>query len=385
MYTTGALLYLINYDYEHENYEDSQTVRASIYKKLQHVIKGGKEPCFENSHCWGYTQLCQAFALIKNKKELWNLFSNEEKERITQLMRMFLFMWNWGCNKYNHYRTGAGMRGNFCKVSSPNYELNNNALIIYIIHYFYGRLTGEPDQFLALNEILRNVHYDTEMEKLKNYGFMNAHDTWTTRVVSVTGEELVSVKDIFNNGGEIYTEHEEFEVINPYYLGYGKGVKINISYWDERHKDEPTCEIPHKMIKTILDECFSGVCTSTIHIEDYDFTAGLKDGTVSPYEGREGMMHEFNLAFDGVSRRSSIHHCIIDFILVVNTINTLKKLNIIDVTKEEYWPNIQVGMEDFLYKYEHGYNGFSLGYRERDKETDILLQKDIWQNQFIKS
>lgn len=54
----GAYLYLVVYDYEHEEYEEKELVRNLIHTKLRCVLYEGMEPCFENSHCWGYAPFC---------------------------------------------------------------------------------------------------------------------------------------------------------------------------------------------------------------------------------------------------------------------------------------------------------------------------------------
>ena len=380
--TTSALLYLIAYDYEHENYEEKELVRAAIYYKLYNILHKGNEPAFENTHCWGNGPLCEAIALIKNKKELWSLFDEDEHIRLNQIMRMFLFMWNWGCNKYNNYTTGAGMHGNFHKASSPNYMLTNNLLIVYLVHYFHGNCYGKI--FEEINEILNTVDYDTEMETLRELGFYNAYKIWTTPAQEgINCRNTPSTKEIFENGGEIFLKKIQFEMPNMVRAGKGKGVKLNISYWDVKHQETPLVSIPHGILEQLFVDCFSGGnVVSSVNIEDYDYTAKIKDDTISPYEGQEGMMKEYNIEFDGISRRSSHIHCAIDFMLVACAIASLKLLGISDITEKEYWSKVKVGMADFLYKNEHGYNGFSLGAAEKTRIVEMPLWEKYWNEKY---
>lgn len=380
--TTSALLYLITYDYEHEGYSEKEAVRASIHDKFEFVLHKGMEPAFENSHCWGYGPLCESIALIKNKAELWDLFTEDEHVRLNQIMRMFLFMWNWGCNKYNNYTTGAGMHGNFHKASSPNYMLTNNLLIVFLVHYFHGNCYGKI--FEEINEILNNVDYDTEMETLRRLGFYNAYAIWTTPArEGIDGRNTPSTKEIFENGGEIFLKKIQFEMPNMVRAGRGQGVKINVSYWDVKNQDAGLVPIPSGLLDQLFSDCFSGgAVASVVEIEDYDYTCKIKDDTISPYEGQEGMMKEFNIPFDGISRRSSLMHCAIDFMLVACAVATLRNLCEVDLTQKEYWNKIKVGMADFLYKNEHGYNGFSLGNRERATTVNLPLWAEYWNEKY---
>lgn len=374
----GSYLYLVVYDYEHKDYEEKELVREKIHSKMYDILYGGMEPAFENSHCWGYAPLCQALTLIHNKQELWELFTEDEQKRIHQIMKMFLFMWNWGCNKYNNYITGAGMHGNFHKASSPNYLFTNNLLIIFLLHYFHGTCNGS-NQFVEMNEILRNADYEAEMNILRDYGWNNALKSWTVPDrIGVNGSICYGTKHIFENGGKLTGEKRQFEVLCETSFGYGQGVKINISYWDTKNREKGLIPIPHGIIEQIYTDCFCNECKSVVEIEDYDYICSIQDKTTSPYEGRYGMMKEFNLEFDGVSTRSSLKHCKIDFYLVATTSAAIQLLGISNLQETAFWESIKVGMADYLYKEEHGYNGFSLGQREAIAEINIEQWKNHW-------
>jgi hypothetical protein len=52
-------------------------------------------------------------------------------------------------------------------------------------------------------------------------------------------------------------------------------------------------------------------------------------------------------------------------------------LCIIDLTSTNYWQQIQIGIEDYIYKAEHGYNSFSLGFEE-GSDMKKRINKTFW-------
>lgn len=383
--STAALLYLIIYDYEQEDsYEDHEEVQSAIYTKLSNVISGCKEPAFDNSHCWGYSPLCASIALIKNKESLWDLFNIEEQARLTQCMKMFLYMWNWGCNKHNNFRTGAGLHGNFTKANSVNYMLTNNVLITFCRHFFGDLSNTSATPHINCNNILTTADYDAEIAKLREFNFMNAYTTWTRPEQPITDEITQwSTRDLFIDGKnrtKLFIPNIQFEVVNPAYAGYGRGVKINISYWNPTKPEVPLINVPIGLINDILDYCFNQRVISSVIIEDFNFTAKCKNDAVSPYENQEGMMEEFNLNFDGAGRRSSLFHCDIDFVLVSCLMAAWKHLGIYDIMSTDRASKIAVGMNDYLFKKMNNYEGFSLGYPEKPGNSiDISIWKHYWE------
>lgn len=378
---TSALLYLILYDYEHEDYEEKLSVHKAIHDKIAPILSGGKEPAFDNGCCWGYSLLCESFALIKHRPELWALFSTHERNRMTCLMEMFLIMWQWGCNKYNNYKTGASMRGNYNKAAASNYKFTNNLLIPFCLDFL-----NYPNGYGTWTYFMKQLNYDKKMAELKELGFINAYKNWTTPVrVAADGTILPSTKTIWEKGGKCYREEVQCEILNTTFAGWGNGIHHSVQYHDEKHPEEGNKDIPLGVIEHVFKDCFNNICVSQVRIEDYNYMAGIADGTTSPYEGQYGMMQEFNIEFDGGSRRSSIYHCDIDFVLATAAIATLKHLCIIDLTSTNYWQQIQIGMEDYIYKAEHGYNSFSLGFEEGSdmkKRINKTLWLDYWKEYY---
>ena len=383
--SVGSVLSLVVYDYEcNDNYPRMSEIRSGIKYALKKILYGGGEPTFNNSHNWGYPALAQIFALIKNKKALWEMFNQDEQERITCLMKMFALMWNFGCNKYNHFRTGIGLHGNYSKDRNPNYLFSNDAIILYCVHFF-GDLR-------AVNKIMANTKYDEIISELNHFGFTNALRTWTTPGFEKHNGELV------NGARELYGVLEDRQA-TPYYsneahiidsegniynAGKGKGCTLPFFYEDRDNKVKDFISYPKNVYIKLLNKCFNGgVCQDSINIVSEDFQTGIKDHSVSPYNGMEGMMLEFN-STDSMGIRSSLFHSEIDFYLVAMMVKSLKLLGI-DVFADapELEAKTKVGMLDCIYKKKHGYIGYSMGeieneYRSFDREEWINDWESIY-------
>jgi hypothetical protein len=374
---TSALLALIVYDYEQgEGYTNQDLVRNSIKRKLVPVLYQGKEPCFDNGHCWGYPVLCQAFSLIKNKASLWSMFSPQTQHRITVLMEMFIHMWNFGCNKYNGFQTGIGLHGNYKKNANPNYMLSNEALILPCVHFF-----GNMHECC---QVMIHRPYEKIIQELKILGFKNAYRTWMTPGFELPdGTISAGARELF---GEInkrrntpgYWNYAYVKDVsgNIFTAGRGKGCTLPYYYKDRDFDAKDFESYPKEVYEHILAKTFSGgLCQDSIRIDvEQDFITSIKDGTNSPYLGFDGMMWEFN-SWDFYGTRSSLFHSMIDFYLITTLLTTLKLLNVKLFDNESQKARIIIGMDDCLYKYFHGYIGYSMGQIEN---SDQIPKLNVW-------
>lgn len=358
----SALLFLIVHEKERKqkiplmNYENREDVRQRIVEHTRHIISGGKEPCFDLGPCWGYLPLCCSFAILHHDPDLWALFNDDDKARITQVMKMFAYICNLGCNVNNNYGTGLSMKGNFGKWRSANYRLTNYGLIFGVSDFFGG--------IENVSKLCCDFDYYSEIDNLKKYGFVNAIKCWSTN----------GAREMLMYGGDVYIYAEEYGTVNKYKRGSGVGVKVPCAFKDS---------YPHGLIYFLLNHCYGGgACQSTIKVDD-EFSAHIGDGSTSPLEGRDGMMIEFNLENDGVGVRSSVAHCQIDFILSMCLTATLWHLRISKLQVRKEYPKVWVGNEDAIYKIEHNYKGYSLGEKEEfdySHTTGFALWSNYWRD-----
>ena len=362
----------------YENAEDKEELCTFIKTNIEGTLPAGA-PSFDNSHNWGYPVLCACLTLIANNETLWNLFDENMHECIHECMRMFALMWNFGCNERNDFRTGIGLHGNYRKCYvGVNYLLTNNALILLLDKYFGG--------IQGLNAIYRTVDYDTQINRLYELGFFSAYKTWTTPgVVDADGTSYPGAKELFAADRRISTKYKK-HLGNSVRLaegGNGLGCKISFGYRPVNGK--PRIETALGIFENILESsCFTKTCVSTVEIpfED-DFSAHIVDGTTSPFEGQYGMFSEFNGGTDA-NKRSSIFHCEIDFMLLMCYFESMRLLGIAEPKDLACWEAVNVGMEDFIYKREHGYMGYSMYHIEDPAKwtLDSALAIDLWKTEY---
>ena len=373
---TQLLLQLIIHHYENKNYDEKSDVIYAITHSLDEILYKGNEPTFDNSHNWGYPALCASITLIKNKEDLWNAFSDDAKDRMDVIMRMFALMWNFGCNAYNNFKSGIGLHGNYHKNWGPNYRLSNNMLFPYILNYF-----GDIE---AVNNIfIESDSYNKTINLLSKFNFRNALAVWTRAEINY--DELTAPSAEF-----LYTYKTQPNILRPAYdlymkdnlgntikYGYGSGCQIPAAYISDSviyRKEDITVPLIHD----VLEDTFSGgKVVSEVYIEDADFTCSMPNNLKSPYEGQEGMMDEFDAP--DILMRSSLWHCELDFILCMIHFKALSLLDVFDIKKCHYWNKVNVGMNDFIFKKENGYIGFSMGNTEENlKELKSSYWIDEW-------
>lgn len=367
--TVSHLLFLICHEYNRlegepiMNYQKSQEVYDKIIELMNLYIKGGREPSFDLGPNWWYALLCECITLVKHRPILWDKFDEDQQARMTQLMKMYAYMWNFGCNEENHYDTGWGLKGNYGKWRGPNYRLTNNILILFISHFF-----GGIDE---VNKLFENFDYEAEKQTLSDFGFANAYKTWTTPdFIDNKGVIRPGARRLLEEGGDAYIKEIRYGAVNYYKRGTGKGVKIPYKYHDS---------LPFGIIHSAHNHCFSGgICASSVTMDD-DYICSIVDGTISPVEGQDGMMLEFDLENDGLGRRSSLLHCITDFYLDTAMAVTCWFLRISKLEVYKNYEKVQTGITDFLYKFNHGYNSYSLGQKERI-DTSRLTGVTLWGN-----
>ena len=357
---------------------NTKELQKYIRNRIVKILDYGT-PTFSNGHNWGYPILCACLTLIKRDPNLWNAFSDFQHQQIEQCMRMFALMWNFGCNEFNDFRTGIGLHGDYRKKNvGLNYLLCNNALIM-LIEQYYGSID-------AINEIFATADYDTEIAQLNELKLSNAYRAWTTSgPVDEAGVQYPGARDLFHS--ETPKQAYRFSRLgdDKVLVSAGEGVGCKVPFAYRAMAKNKKLTTPREIFDNILtNHCFCRTCESIVKIPfEVDFSAHIADGTISPYEGQKGMISEFNKGEDE-RKRSSIFHCEIDFMMLMCYFEAMRLLGICEPTELPYWNLVNVGMEDFIYKKEHGYVGYAMYHIEDPRKWGLRseLAIQLWKEEY---
>ena len=94
------------------------------------------------------------------------------------------------------------------------------------------------------------------------------------------------------------------------------------------------------------------------------------------------MMREFT-STDSGGIRSSATYTEVDFVCEVSALQSLDILGLYDLSKDttqELRKRVWVGSNDFLYKYNHGYNSYQLGQDKGVNEVSNKYGYFYWEN-----
>ena len=359
--SASALMFLIL-----DEVKNGATVKYHdrILLHLRNIIKSGKEPVVDCNHFWSYVPLTFSIAVAKNTDGIWSEFSEEEKAKFDFLMTSFAVITNYIANDQNFYKTGISRRGDTDKNWNPNYKLSLVAPIVACSVYF-----GGSDK---LDNILLNFDYNNHILKMQQYGFTNMSEIWEAESFYNADSEVVisSVKSILEDGGQNYIVEKTNTYTNIYDGGKGLGAKIPFLY-----KGFRAAEIG--IVNFLLEDCYSGgkVFSQLDDDGDGEYEIGIKNGAISPYEGQDGLMREFNTR-DRLGIRSDAFYCEVDFIMAVSMIASLKALGIYNEQDNiSLYKKIFIGNQDFLFKKEKGYVGRGQGQTHITADINLMGYK----------
>ena len=399
---------------EHEN-PIGTLVRDRIIEHLASYV-GNDGPAFTASCLWDYGMTTAVFAVVRDTPSVWNSIPADIKLRIEVLMKAFVYIESFATSDENDYRTGPSLGGNYRKTWNPNYRLANVPVMVYATYYF-----GEGDiekGAARVNELVRGFN-ETVYEEMVNlfirYGWRRASNCWRTEGVTITNSngsttQSNGAKQLLVYGGVAYGK-DTYDTSKISYCGEGKGV--NNGGKDYLYQSIPLTS-PERIMENLLYYNYSGGAVKNDHWWDVDgdgkkeCVAWILDETETPYLGMQGMMLEF-----ASGNRSSTAYCDHDFTMVVALIaaSTIlprytevdgQRQKLLDENGEvvalydptenaELWSMIQVGNEDFIYKFIHGYQCYSTGsygtaqdrHSESGASRGYWSMKSLWRNYFL--
>ena len=305
--------------------------------------------------------------IAKNTPSIWDSLNKREKEKLDFIMSVYAYVSSFGTDDDNDYLTGPGLQGNYRKTYNPNYRFTNVLPIIFSYIYFGMNKT-------EFNQMLEDFSFDEVVSNFEYYGFDTAYERWSVEPADFGGgRHGLTSKQMMENGGKATMQ-------NGNDGGKGVGVHANGSYTYLRHEIDDYKGI----FNELLDFNFSGgKCKSKVATNNPDCPyAYIVDETTSPYEGLDGMMREFT-STDSGGIRSSATYTEVDFVCEVSALQSLDILGLYDLSKDttqELRKRVWVGSNDFLYKYNHGYNSYQLGQDKGVNEVSNKYGYFYWEN-----
>ena len=399
---------------EHEN-PIGTLVRDRLIAHLTSYL-GNDGPAFTASCLWDYGMTSAIMAVLRDTPTVWDNIPIDIKSRIETLMQAFVYLESFATSDDNDYRTGPSLGGNYRKTWNPNYRLANVPVMVYATYYF-----GEGDierGAARVNELIRAFDenaYNNMVNLFQKYGWRRAFKCWTTEGVTITNADGSTTqsrgaKELLLYGGVAYGK-DTYDPNKISYCGEGKGVTNGGK--DYLYNGAPLTD-PARIMEDLLAFNYSGGTVKNDHWWDVDgdgkkeLVAWILDETDSPYYGMTGMMLEF-----ASGNRSSTAYCDHDFTMVVallgassilpryTTVNGERVAMTDDngnaivlydpTTNPELWRMIQVGNEDFIYKFIHGYQCYSTGsygtaadrHSESGASRGYWAMKSLWRTYFL--
>lgn len=370
----------------HENQSGDSKAVERIKMHFSSATDEKRAPSFDAICLWSYCTFSASIALARVTPSIWDDLSDELKEKLSFVMEMYAYLESFATSDHNSYRTGPGLMGNFHKNWNPNYRLANVPAILFSA-YFFG--AGDIEKGAAtVNDMLHSFDeqkYDAIIAKLDKYGWNRAKGIWTTPArMHSDGTYGTDARHILLYGGTTYTsKYAHTEVIKE----SGDGLGVTNGGNDYFYYGFPL-SCPKGIIEHLLNYNYSGGAVKSDHHYDVDKdgvaekVAWIADNSISPYQGKTGMMLEF-----ASGNRSSTGYCSHDFQLCVALIAAAKSMKIYDVTENaELWDKVKTGNGDFLYKNEIGYKGFATGsygtstktHSEANENPTYFAVKSLW-------
>ena len=382
--------------------EDGKLARR-IVLDLEGLVGEKSGLTFDCSTNWNYPITALCLAMAKMTPSVWDRLSASTRERLDTLMEGLAYIASFGTSDSNQYYTGPSLQGNYHKSYNPNYRFGNLAMLPFLTYYFGD---GCPDTGADyLNERIKSFdrdRYETMIERFRIYGWETALAVWTTEGLTAPDgtQSINTARDLLVSGGSVQALSTDGKTI----IARGGGLGVNNGRSDYRYTGYQgltfTLYEADAILRDVVLYNYSGGAVQNEYYYNGKKIGGILDGTSSPYLGMDGMMLEF-----GVKDRSSTIYTAHDFLLAVPLISGARVLvrydasgeqmtdrsgdaiPLWDATEEEaLWQRIQVGNEDHIYKYAHGYQCYSTGGYgvlarndyEKNASEGYFLMKYLW-------
>lgn len=338
---------------QHPNHRVTDTTLAeSLATKLQFFLRNDGPDSDGNTHepeaqggigGWSHNAAAQALLIAQRTPEVWSLLTPDDRHRADVLMHAMAVGGHFTHGDANDYHVLLDGISWYHKSWNPNH-IEGYAGVMIAASYYFG-----ADN---LNTFFETFDYATFRAQLVACGFQNILQTW---------ENESAMAGLLMQGGSYQRPNRP--------PGHGRGIRQPFTYLGR------TLNQPWEIYLTQADRLWSKAVRTQVNI-DADHAGRLlqrsTDATLSPYEGRMGMVYEFE-TMDNAGLRTSLGYAYDCVMIHLGTAASLKVLGEWqdDASGRDIEQRMAIGMADLIFRAEEGYEGWANGRLSSYDLTDL--------------
>jgi len=318
------------------------TLAESLASKVQFFLRNDGPDRDGNTHepeaqggigGWSHNAAAWALLIAKQTPEVWSRLTEDDRHRADILMRALAIGGHFTHGDANDYPVLLDGISWYHKSWNPNHIEGYVGVMIAAAAYF-----GADE----LNAFFRGFDYAEFRRELRAVSFQNILQTW---------ENEPAMAGLLMNGGTYQYGNRP--------AGHGRGVRQDFTYRGR------TLHEPWALYLTQADRLWSKTVRTIVRIHGDQASRLLNhksNATLSPYEGRMGMVYEFEtMDFSGL--RTSLGYAYDCVMIHLGTAAGLKVTGQWknDETGRDVERRMAVGMADFIFKAREGYEGWANG------------------------
>jgi len=272
-------------------------------------------------------------AVAKETPTIWNEFTAEEKSKFDLIMKMYAVIGYLGTDDENNFDTNFTTKVRYNKGWGPNIRLSNIPPIFFAAKYFDEINTHYLDTWFD------NFDGDNLISELQSANFTKAIAMLNTPIYDENGNPNGTIKDIMENGGEIYYKTMMFGFENLIYGGSGQGIhgQYNFHGRDLRMPLAAFGKLGDFVyIHNNYETGEAEICPQRPRLKNNrDLTDTTTYGLGRNLDSNELYMYAELDSVDEMGFRTSLWHSATDFILFTFIIDAVNVLNLAAQQDEE--------------------------------------------------
>jgi hypothetical protein len=328
------------------------TLAVSLATKLQSFLRNAGPDADGNTRepeaqgglgGWSHNAAAQALLIAKRTPAVWALLTPDDHHRADLVMHALAVAGHFTIGDANDYHVLLDGISQNHKSWNPNITEGYVDIMVAASLYFGA---DELDTFFT------TFNYPAFRAQLVSAKFHNILQTW---------ENEPDMIGLLLHGGAY-----QYGNAPP---GHGLGIRLPFTYRGR------TLHQPWEIYLTQADRLWAKAVRTQVNVDANRAGRLLQrqtDATLSPYEGRMGMIYEFE-SMDNSGLRTSLGYAYDCAMIHLGTAATLKVLGVWrdDPSGHDIEQRMAIGMADLLFRAEEGYEGWANGKVSTYDITDL--------------